>query len=52
MANACHMHHFILRMEHPIMALYRHCNHLFHECIIVMGIKHLHSELEYFVIIP
>ena len=37
MANAsCHMHHFILRMEHPVMALHQHCNRPSRGCIIIM----------------
>jgi len=50
--ESCHMHHFILRMEHHIMALHWHCNHSSQECIISMVIGHVHHELEHSVIIP
>ena len=46
------MHHFSLRMEHPIIALHWSCNHPSQESIIIMVIEHLATELEYFVIIP
>ena len=44
--------HRVICTISSIILLYQHCNHTSQECIIIMVIEHLPTELEYFVIIP